>query len=636
MKRSQISRLAAFLLPFSLLLSPTAQALTVEQTAQLIQELYVDEVPDSVLDQPTIQGIIDALGDPYTEYFTAQEYADFVASMSDDSLVGIGIRFSQTEDGLLLSEVIEGSPALKGGLLAGDIITAVDGQSVLDQDTDTITSWIQGEAGTTVAITYLRQGRHKTVTLTRALVVVAATTTELIDDHIGYIRCSTFGEETLAHFRAGLEKYQNDATVWIVDLRYNLGGVTEAATSAAGLFTGRGEMAYLRDSAGEYGAYYCFDDSVTLYPVIVLMNGQSASASEIFASAIRDNGAGIVVGDRSFGKGVAQTILDQTYLPEYFPDGDALKITSHRFFTSGGNTTDQVGVIPDLLVDPEIAADVAYLLAGPDPMSDTSGTLRIDLSWRWFVDLDTAQKYPEIFQALLDAIPDNKSLWLGTGGPTGWQQVEISEIADQYGLEYHTPFFPDQDDSKFYAPLSILKTYDLVHGREDGLFYPGDPLTRAELCQLLAIALNCSVPTNQSPFDDVSEDAWYAPAVTAMSNMGLVTGTGDNLFCPEDPIDHQQFITIMGRLAQRLNMYLYDTVQNMPENSLNIVGLMNYADWAKSSAWLLSYSQKGYFGNTISLLWDSADQIDPTEYTSRDEAAYVLYRLLSYTDILPA
>ena len=139
-----------------------------------------------------------------------------------------------------------------------------------------------------------------------------------------------------------------------------------------------------------------------------------------------------------------------------------------------------------------------------------------------------------------------------------------------------------------------------------------------------------------SPYTDVSPEAWYSPAVTALSNLGLVTGTGDGAFRPEDTIDHQQFITIMGRLAQRLNMHLYNTAQEAPDGSYNVVGLMHYADWSKASAWLMSYSQKGYLGNTITLLWADAGEIAPTAATTRDEAAYTLYRLLSYVDILPA
>ena len=176
MKRHFFPRLTAAALSLSLLMIPAAQALTLEQAGELIQLVYVDEVPQSVLEQPTISDMIEALGDPYTEYFTSQEYAEFTASMSDTSLVGIGVVFTLTEDGLLLDRVLEGSPALTGGLQGGDLIIKVDGHSVLGEDSDTVTGWIQGKEGTTVSVTYLRGGKEKTVTLTRSLVVVPATT----------------------------------------------------------------------------------------------------------------------------------------------------------------------------------------------------------------------------------------------------------------------------------------------------------------------------------------------------------------------------------------------------------------------------------------------------------------------------
>lgn len=637
MKRSLFSCLTAVLLALVLLAAPPAQALTVEQCADLLQTLYVDEVPQSVLEQPTIDGMLDALGDPYTEYFTAEEYGAFTASMSDTSLVGIGVAFTVTDEGLLVDQVLDGSPALAGGLEAGDLVVAVDGVSILGEAFDAVTALIRGEEGTTVRVTYLRSGNEKTVTLTRALLVIPATTSQLIDGHIGYIRCTTFGAETVGHFREGIEACRDEATVWIVDLRSNLGGSTDAATRAAGLFAGPGDMAYLRDGAGEYGVYRQEESALSLQPVIVLVDYYSASASEIFASAIRDSGAGIVVGTRTFGKGVAQTVLDQTYMPDYFSNGDAIKITSHRFFSPAGNTTDQVGVIPDLLVDPEDTADVAYLLCGSDPLADTGGTLRVDIDWRWYIDLDLATgEYAGAFEVLLNALPDNKKLWRGVEGTQGWEPVEAGEIAARYALDYRAPFFPDRDDSDYDTPISVLKTYDLIHGYEDGLFHPRNTLTRAELCQLLAVALNCELPTQKSPYSDVRDDAWYTPAILAMTNMGLVQGVGDGLFLPEETIDHQQFITILGRLGRRLNMFLYNTAAEMPEGSTNVVGLMDYADWARPSAWLLSYSQKGLLGNTVTLLWNSADKIVPTEETTRDEAAYALYQLLSHIEILPA
>jgi len=632
MRHSYLLRAAAATLSLSLLAAPAAQALTTEQCAQLLDEIYVDEVPQTVLDQPTIDEMLTALGDPYTQYFSAQEYGAFTSSMSDTSLVGIGVVIRQSEEGPLLDSVLPGSPAEAGGLQAGDLIIAVDGQSTLELDIDALGPLIQGEEGTEVQVTYLRDGKEKTVTLTRAPVTVPTTTSELIDDHIGYISCTTFGPETVGHFQEALDTYGDQATVWIVDLRSNGGGLTEAATDAAGLFTGAGTMLYLRDGEGEYGVYTYEEEAATLYPVIVLVDYYSASSSEIFAAAIRDRGAGIVVGTRTFGKGVAQSVVDQSYMPSYFPEGDAIKITSHRVFAPSGNTTDGVGVIPDLLVDPQLTGEVAYLLAGSSPSPTTAGTLRADLSWQWYVDLETAKEYPQAFQALLNAIPENKKVWLGTDSAQ-WQLSSLEEVAQVTGTPYSPAVFQDQEETDYDLALRNLKLYGLIHGTEKGTFLPQADLTRAELCQILAVALNCTIPDNQSPFIDVPADAWYAPAVTVMSNMGLVQGTGDGTFRPEDPVDHQQFITIMSRMIQRLNFSFYELAGS---GSHDVVGVAEYADWAKEGAWLLSYSQTNYFGSPISLLWAPAHDISPTGHTTREEAAYTLYRLLSYTGILPA
>ena len=164
--------LQALALSLSLLLtlSPGAYAaLTTKQAGQLLEEFYIDEVPPSVLAQPTIPEMLEALGDPYTEYFPPQDYQSFLSSMSDISLVGIGVTFQVTEEGLYLNEILEHSPAEAGGLRPGDLIIAIDGRSVLGQDSDTITGWIRGEEGSTVSVTYLREGQKETtVTLVRA------------------------------------------------------------------------------------------------------------------------------------------------------------------------------------------------------------------------------------------------------------------------------------------------------------------------------------------------------------------------------------------------------------------------------------------------------------------------------------
>jgi len=648
MKARLFPRLTAAALSLVLLFTPAAQALTLDQAKELLQELYVDEVPESVLAQPTIEDMLEALGDPYTQYFTAEEYADFTASMSDTSLVGIGVVSQMMEDGLLISRIVADSPAERGGLTVGDLITAVDGRPTAGEDSDLVTSWIRGEEGTQVQITYLRDGQAHTITLIRTLVVVPATTGELIDGHIGYIECTTFGTETVDHFREIINEIGGQVTTWIVDLRSNTGGVTDAATMAASLFTGGGIMAYLRDGEGQYYAYSSANggaisgNSLTLAPVIILVNEYTASASELFSSAIRSHGEGIVIGTRTYGKGVAQTVLDQDYFPDYFPDGDAIKITSYRFYSPDGNTTDQLGVIPDLLVDEKDAMAVALLLAGRDPKGETQGTLRVDLTWRWYVDLDTASDadHRETFATLLNAIPTEKKLWLGTivGGyddATAWKQTSVQALCETYALDYQPPLFPDHEETRYPAALSDLKTFGLINGKGDGLFHPQDSLTRAELCQMLYSALNCAQPANESPFSDVKTDDWFAPAVIAMANIGLVNGVGNGTFLPYELVDHQQFITVMARLAQFLNMGLYNTAKFAEVGSENLAGLIPYDGWAKSSAWLLSCSQQNFLGQPITLLWDSAFNIDPKTATTREEAVYTFHRILTYVDILP-
>lgn len=455
MKRMPLSRLFALPLALTLLLSPAAQALTPNQARELLQDYYIDEVPEDVLDQNTIQAMLEALGDPYTTYFSPEEYGAFTGSMSDTDTVGVGIYSLVTADGPLIQRVYENTPAADAGLQPGDLVTAVDGRSTAGQDAGTVAAWLKGDPGTRVELSYRRDGAEYTAVLTRRAITVPATYTELWDGHIGYIDCDTFGGETVAHFVSGMEDTAAGADHWIVDLRGNGGGEVDAAMGAAGCFTGSGVLAYLKDSTGAYGAYGSNDDARTLSPVIVLTDGETASASELFASDIRDTNTGILVGGRTFGKGVAQTVLDQRALPDYFPDGDAIKITSYRFYAPSGSTTDTVGLIPHLLVDPDLAPEVATLLSASSPKGSTEGYLRIDFNWRWYVELDTAlsETHRDAFTALLEALPDGVRVLEGTGGPDGWADTTVEELVGRYVLtSYRDRSFTDTAGSPYARP----------------------------------------------------------------------------------------------------------------------------------------------------------------------------------------
>ena len=611
-------------LALTLLLSPAAQALTPNQARELLQDYYIDEVPEDVLDQNTIQAMLEALGDPYTTYFSPEEYGAFTGSMSDTDTVGVGIYSLVTADGPLIQRVYENTPAADAGLQPGDLVTAVDGRSTAGQDAGTVAAWLKGDPGTRVELSYRRDGAEYTAVLTRRAITVPATYTELWDGHIGYIDCDTFGGETVAHFVSGMEDTAAGADHWIVDLRGNGGGEVDAAMGAAGCFTGSGVLAYLKDSTGAYGAYGSNDDARTLSPVIVLTDGETASASELFASDIRDTNTGILVGGRTFGKGVAQTVLDQRALPDYFPDGDAIKITSYRFYAPSGSTTDTVGLIPHLLVDPDLAPEVATLLSASSPKGSTEGYLRIDFNWRWYVELDTAlsETHRDAFTALLEALPDGVRVLEGTGGPDGWADTTVEELVGRYVLtSYRDRSFTDTAGSPYAAQIDRLATYGILAGTGGGAFQPEGSLTRAQLCALLAQALNCRVPTGESQFTDVSMDDWYGLCVNAVARLGLVEGVGEGRFAPDAPVSHEQFITIMARLSQRLNMYMDLTLQEMPADAAEAAGLLSYSGWARDSVWLLALSQKGLLGNTINLLWEPVEDIDPAAVTTREEAA---------------
>lgn len=632
----KLRRISAFLLLLVLLAAPV-RALTAAQTAELLERYYIDPLPTYVLEQTSVEDMLSALGDPYTEYFDAKTYAAFLDSMKDSVTYGIGVTMRMDEGGILITDVLPGLGAEKAGIRAGDMLTAVDGQSAAGMTMDTVRTWISGPEGTVVQVTVLRNGVRQTFTVTRAKVVVPATATALMDGHIGYIASQSFGPETLGHFEDGVTAYDAQADRWVVDLRFNGGGDVDASVQSAGVFAGGGELAYIRDGDGNYGSYARRGGSLTLDPVVVLTSRYTASAAELFSAIVRDRRAGLLVGERTYGKGVAQILLDEDSTPQYFSDGSALKVTAYRIYSPDGATGDKVGIIPHLLVDEQWTEGVGYLLSASNPRGDTTGKLRLDLGWRWYIDLETAMREDlrPVFTALLEAIPDHAPLWVGTGGSDGWRQTTPAQAAAKYGLTgYQSRGFSDTDDNPHTEAISVLATYGLVAGVGDGTFQPQENLTRGQLCVLLSRALRYE-STGTGTFSDVDAGAYYAPAVEAMYAAGLVTGSGGGLFRPDDPIDHQQYMTVLARLAKRLSIKFSPEMMVGYEGGAGHSALQPYPQWARESVWLLDGSQQNPLGMGVSLLWEELTAIDPTAPTTRAEAAAGLYNLLAHTGILP-
>lgn len=624
-----ISRLLATCCAAALLVTP-ALALSVEDAVELLETHYVDTLPNEVYRAQTLDELFAALGDPYTYYMTQEEYAAFLGSVEQETTVtGIGAAIQYTDEGILLTRVLDDGGAQDVGLVAGDLIIAVEGISCVPAS-ETHRSLLLGEAGTSVSVTVQHtSGMRQNYTLQRRTVAVHNTYVTVLDDHIGYIDCDSFGTDTGNYFLRALTDYPL-VTSWIVDLRGNGGGVASSAVEAAGAFLGFGSHLYLCDRDGTVYPNYYTSGYLTDAPAVVLTDGYSASASEIFAADIRDCSAGILIGERTFGKGVAQTVLDASTNGELF-NGDSLKVTAYRFYSIGYNTSDRIGVIPTLLIDSELAEAAARALCAAEP-TDSTGWLRLTLcGYDFYLAPETDNA---LLSTIFEALPPTVNVWLGSG--EAWVAVSQDEALAQRGVQHIARrWFDDVAQSPYADKINSLASYRILLGDGTGSYHPESSLTRAELCALLAQALNVDGTGTGQRFTDVAPTAWYASAVDAMEQLGLVQGVGGDLFAPNETLTWQEYTTIIARLAAYLNLMAASYLEGQDTQALAAdESLAAFADWARPGVDALARMFLDADEQTVSMLPHALDMIDPVGMITRGEAAAVLYNLLTAFAIL--
>ena len=629
---------AAALLASAFLLAPAAEAaqlvITPDQLKDLLEEYYINDVPQAALEADTVEEIIQALGDPYTAYMDAEEFAAYEATMSDGALVGIGISALVTDEGLLLVSIYEDSPAEALGLVPGDLIYYVEGGPE-EQSPNILTSLLQGEEGTEVTILVRHEnGKEQRYTTKRAVITIPATTTTILEDGTtGYISSKNFGPATLEHFVKGTQD-QSEIDKWIVDMRNNGGGDVYAASQSAGVFLGTGTMAYLRDGADQLFRYVSQQDRTTLHPAIVLVSPLTASSAEIYAQAMKDKTSGMIIGSNTYGKGVAQIVLTEEQRPEILSGGEAVRITAFQSYGSGGNTPQHIGVIPDLLVDPSPADEIALLFSSREPAGDHTGWARLHLGgWRWYLDLSQAkdEEAAPYFGELLSAIPPGCNVFLGTS--SGWDATTVDAIAQASGAETYQPRrFTDLEGADCQFAADTLYTYGILTGMGDGSFAPNSGLTRAQLCALLVKALNLPAADRMKDFKDVPADSWFSPYVKAAQAAGYVQGMGNDVFAPNAPVTHEQLFTVLGRMAADVNLTFRMSSKTQPED----YGVpASYSDWAQPWTWLLANSQHNILGQPLSMLYDKLENIAPRGPATRGETALVLYTIFNAVDLIP-
>ena len=623
MRRKLPVRAAALVLALTLALSPMAGAITVDEAREMLRENYIDEIPEEILALPTIEEITNALGDPYTYYMTAEQYAAFQSDMGDTNVVGIGVMVEKTGDGLLVSGIAPDAPAERAELQVGDLIVAADGTTIQEAGSpDALAALITGEAGTDVTITILREGRELELTLTREAVVFPTVTGQVVDDHIGWLSCSSFGETSGAYFEEYITAEDEAADRWVVDLRSNPGGSATAVIQAVGYVLGNYDVAYVVDRQGSLSVWRPNPFPVEIpgliqEPLVVLVDGNSASASELFAAAMRDYGYGLIIGTRTFGKGIAQNVFELS-------DGSAFKITTNRYYSPNYVTPDRSGVLPHLVVDANLADEVARLLCGTAEEQASEDVLVLQLAGQtWYVHREEAvsEAYAPAFAELLSAIAPNTPMTLDG------KAVTPAEVSESWGVDYVSRWFDDVADSLYGDEINTLASLGVLLGNETGDFAPQSQLTRAELVSMMVQAMGywCWESQGSAPFTDVTAEDWYATAVDIAYNLGLIQGDETGAFRPDDPVDHQQFLTILTRMGERSDLSVERRLEQVTEEELAAEGVQAYDAWARP--YVVTAEALGFLTGPL-------EELAPAAPTTREEAAVMLYRMLDYIGIL--
>ena len=316
----------------------------------LIDENYIGDVDEEALEEGIYKGYIQGLEDPYSVYYNEEETKDLYET-TEGEYSGIGAVLSQDlESGVIaLVQIYEGSPAAKAGLKDNDILTKVGDIEVTGMDLSEVVTYIKGEKGTDVDLTVLRgeDAEEITVTATRDTVEAQTVKYEMLEGQTGYLSVSEFDSVTYAQYEEALnELTAQGMTGLIVDLRNNPGGNLNTVCEMLDLVLPKGTIVYTEDKDGKRETATSDDEHQINVPMVVLVNGNSASASEIYAGAVQDYGIGKIVGTQTYGKGVVQQIFD-------LGDGTSVKLTIAEYFTPNGRSIDGEGITPDVEVEYE-------------------------------------------------------------------------------------------------------------------------------------------------------------------------------------------------------------------------------------------------------------------------------------------
>ena len=311
---------------------------------RFIETKYVNDTDDVKLIDGAIDGMVKSLNDPHSNYLSPKMYKTLM-EQTEGSFAGIGVVMGMdNEQKIHIVGIMENSPGQKAGLQEGDEILAVDGVPITQMAFDEVAAHVRGQAGTDVVLTIMRDNANQDITITRDNIKLKTVGHKMLDNNIGYIQIVSFSEDTANEFNEAYNDLKNQGMkALVLDLRNNPGGLLTTCVEIAKKLVPKGEIVSIVDKQGNKETYSSSLEAPE-YPLVVLINKNSASASEILSGAIQDTKAGTIIGNTSYGKGSVQTILPM------FED-DAVKLTIAKYYTPSGRSIDGTGITPDIEIN---------------------------------------------------------------------------------------------------------------------------------------------------------------------------------------------------------------------------------------------------------------------------------------------
>lgn len=331
-----------------------------ESIMELAKSDFLYEADEKVMLEGALEGTLEALGDPYTQFLSKE---DFAALMQDTegSYEGIGVYITASDDNkILIVAPIEDTPAEKAGLKTGDKVIRINGTEYTADQIDAAVNVMKGLPGTSVTLTIQRENSDGSnsvsdVVINRETIRIKTIKPAMLEDGIGYIRITTFDMQTAEDFKKAYADLKSKGMKsLVIDLRYNPGGIIDATVEISDMFMGEGVVTYTKTKSGEM-EYFKSDANAEDIPVVLLINEGSASASEIMAGALKDTKRATLIGTKSFGKGIVQRVQ------RFGNEGEGIKMTVSEYFTPNGINIHGIGIEPDIeSVLPEDAAGYGY------------------------------------------------------------------------------------------------------------------------------------------------------------------------------------------------------------------------------------------------------------------------------------